>query len=410
MVFLLSFSEAINIASSLITLINLVSYAILAVLISRRFKQLAYIATQNLSLLLLVLLAIASLFWSSNPDSTSDFLRGMIRATLLGFYLGARYPLKDQLTLLSWTLGIGAVLSLVVAIAFPETGTFFLNGRLTWQGIYIHKQFFGRLMAVGASLLILTGFKEQKFNLINWCRLGLFLILLAFSQSRTSFILLFSVLMLLPLQKVIIQRYKIRTFLLAVFLLFSFCFAAAILFNLETIVVDIMGKDMEFNGRIPVWTLSIQQGLERPLFGYGYGGFWTSDAAGLILRNTWGREALLDGTLFHAHNGFLDIFLQLGFVGLFLLIVNLTQVTNQVLSLVAATKSMEFYWMFSFLIMNLVWNLSEVVTFLGSNNLFWVLYVAVAVSSTVDYRQIFKLPVSNSSPPNKPNKLLSSSL
>jgi O-antigen ligase len=75
---------------------------------------------------------------------------------------------------------------------------------------------------------------------------------------------------------------------------------------------------MEFNGRLPIWTLMVDKVSERPWFGYGYAGFWTSDEAMVILTNTWAASTASEGIRFNAHNGYLDMVLQLGFSGLLL--------------------------------------------------------------------------------------------
>jgi O-antigen ligase len=49
---------------------------------------------------------------------------------------------------------------------------------------------------------------------------------------------------------------------------------------------------------------------KRPLLGYGYGTFWLPDGTGSAYLST-----LLDWTPYHAHNGVLELLLDVGFVG-----------------------------------------------------------------------------------------------
>jgi len=78
-------------------------------------------------------------------------------------------------------------------------------------------------------------------------------------------------------------------------------------------LVEFLGRDMTFTGRTPLWSTLIDLGLQRPLFGYGYGGFWIPERIELI------RDRV--NLIFRiGHNGFLEIFVEGGFVGVLLLL------------------------------------------------------------------------------------------
>lgn len=65
-----------------------------------------------------------------------------------------------------------------------------------------------------------------------------------------------------------------------------------------------------FTGRIPLWEFLISRYLdERPFFGYGFQGFWTPEH---ILRTSDSQGWLI----MHAHSGYLNVVLELGYVGL----------------------------------------------------------------------------------------------
>lgn len=62
------------------------------------------------------------------------------------------------------------------------------------------------------------------------------------------------------------------------------------------------------SGRIPLWTQLLPYIWERPFLGYGFGGFWTSDRVIDISGQVgWGVPG--------AHNGFIDIILGIGILG-----------------------------------------------------------------------------------------------
>jgi O-antigen ligase len=163
--------------------------------------------------------------------------------------------------------------------------------------------------------------------------------------------------------------------------------AVLIVTNWEFLLVDTLGKDVELNGRLPIWTLIINKGMEQPLLGYGYAGFWTSSESVYVLNNSWAGTEDLTGTRFHAHNGFIDLFIQLGFIGLILFAFNLTIVFKKVIDILNTPKVGDFFWMFIFLVVILFFNITEAITILSTGTL-WSLYVAVNLSAIVQLNRI----------------------
>ncbi|MEM9399518.1 MAG: O-antigen ligase family protein [Verrucomicrobiota bacterium] len=348
------------------------------------WQRLAYVATRDLFPLVLLGLSIISVLWSAAPNYTIDEVDPVIRACLFSIYIAMRYTVKEQMRLFAWMLGVAAVLSLIYALAVPSEGIAMTNGEVSWKGIFQHKQYLGRFMVLGAITFINIALDNRKYQKIAWIGVFLTATLALLSSSRSALILLLFSILSLPLYRLIKQKkYKLRTILLIVI---TFMISASIILvasNLETIVVDILGKNLEFNGRIPVWTLAIQKGLERPLLGYGYVGFWTSDESLSILNSTWALSASGGEGRFHAHNGFIDVFLQLGFVGLLLCLLSFITLMSRVIILIGSHKNgREFFWIFQFLLITFLANLSEIRTFIGHGTL-WILYVSLSLSTAV---------------------------
>ena len=64
-----------------------------------------------------------------------------------------------------------------------------------------------------------------------------------------------------------------------------------------------LGRDETLTGRTDIWKKLIPVAMQHPIFGCGYGGFWTTETIEIHLVN-------------EAHNGYLQIILELGFVGI----------------------------------------------------------------------------------------------
>lgn len=76
-------------------------------------------------------------------------------------------------------------------------------------------------------------------------------------------------------------------------------------------LLDLFGKSEDLTGRLDIWNSVIGLALERPWFGWGWIGYWqpwVEPYDGLAVRN--GVQYL------QAHNAWLDVWMQLGIVGL----------------------------------------------------------------------------------------------
>lgn len=367
-------------------LIKAGSYVIVASLIIGRWKQFIYVATRNIPLLLLIGIALMSVFWSAAPEYTSDECKAMLRASMFGVFLARRYSPKRQMQLFTGLFGIAALVSLTSALALPAYGIGFTNGEVAWKGIFAHKQYLGRIMTMAGTLFLIIAFSNKRyhwFGLIGFC---LAVVLLVLSKSKSSLILFLFSLFLMPLFKLVKQYYKLQVFLYIVSLILVASAAILILSNLEFILVDSLGKDLEFNGRVPVWTLAIEKGLERPWLGYGYAGFWTSDESSLIINSTWAGTEQGKGR-FHAHNGLIDLFLELGLVGLLLFMLSFLTVLIRLVALMHSTKAIEFFWMLQSLLLMFLFNFIETKTIVSTHSL-WTFYVATAFSVAVECKRI----------------------
>lgn len=67
---------------------------------------------------------------------------------------------------------------------------------------------------------------------------------------------------------------------------------------------SVVGRGETLTGRTDIWAYLLPYAMNSILLGHGYGGFWT--------------DALREATSSHAHNGYLDIVLNLGLVGFLL--------------------------------------------------------------------------------------------
>jgi O-antigen ligase len=179
---------------------------------------------------------------------------------------------------------------------------------------------------------------------------------------------------------VIKQYYKLRVFLLLTAIILGGTLAVWLSVNLETIIVDYLGKDMSLSGRDQLWAVLIYRGLQRPWLGYGYAGFWNNlREVSIVNALTW--LDLKHGG--HAHSGFIDLFLQFGFVGLSLFALSCLTVLIRVIQLLFSTQATEYLWLLEFVLITTLSNYSLTSTVLDESNIIWLLYVSTAFSTAL---------------------------
>ena len=389
-ILLLLTSEPLPFPRFVENIVSIISYGFLFLIITRRWKRLIYIATTEIYLLILVSVAIASIFWSANPSNTAYQARLLLRPTIFGVYLAMQYTPREQIRLLSWTIGIIMILSLASSLLFPSYGIQEINGTLAWRGIYTHKQLFGRQMGFAASLFIINIFDKRSNRWVAIIGLSLGFALILLSKSKSGLIFFLFSLVIIPIYNFNKLR-KIRLLLFLILLLIFSIVSFLVTVNFEYIVVDFLGKDIELNGRLPLWTLAIEKGLEQPWLGYGYRGFWSSDVSDSVLYNSWAvlEEEFRNRTIeFHSHNGFIDLFLELGLIGILIFLLNFFFFIKRVLTLILTNRAIEYFYMLQVAGICWITNISESRLILTSNSTLWIIYVTTVLSSAIEYRRV----------------------
>ncbi|WP_340680674.1 O-antigen ligase family protein [Paraglaciecola sp.] len=256
---------------------------------------------------LLALLALLSVFWSTAPTRSffiGYFLLSQIIAIL---FILKTMSYEDFFEALSKLAFITCILCVVFIIVIPSYGkmTYVFPG--AWQGVFIHKNVLGRFAVFSFSLaLILVTYRK---NIYSYSFLMVSSILIVGCGSATALLGMFFILLTFISLKNI-KLFYIFLVGFCVLIGFSFFFIDQILILLSTN----FDKSITLSGRTILWEQVLININSKPLLGYGMGAFWgTQDAENIRLILQWFVP--------HAHNGMLEIMLQLGWIGggLFLL-------------------------------------------------------------------------------------------
>jgi O-antigen ligase len=164
-------------------------------------------------------------------------------------------------------------------------------------------------------------------------------------------------------------------------------FAAVILgFNTSTLL-ELFNRDSTLTGRTDVWAYVQTAISDRPLLGFGYSAFWVP--GGPIDDY---QPAGAGWTPFHAHNGFLELALDVGWLGVSLFAVCAIVGIVRAIILFSKDRHKSGLWPLVMMLCFLLVNLDES-SIAKYNNLNWVIFVvaflyAVSPASTEDSEQL----------------------
>ncbi len=361
-----------------------VLYLAVAVFALSEFRHTIWTIRRTPAILAVLLLAVASSLWAEAPDHVFRRAIALAGTCLVGIVLAARFTLLEQLKLLRWALRLAAVLS--VAIIILGHGVLMSTGGASARGVFNHKNRLGAAMAL--ALLIERYIPEQSRwrKVIKVLSLTLFAALLIYSNSMTSIVTLAVTFLIMWSFSVIYRRYK-----LLVPVLFPLLLVAGLLLGATGVSVGSltgsMGRSSDLTGRTELWSSIASMILERPVLGYGFSGFWegASSEASVVESNIgWSPS--------YSHNGYLEITLSLGFVGLLLFLWILRTGFRRALFYAENPQSISDLWPLAFLVFFTIHNLAEC-SILWQNCLEWSLCVStimvvdplnrLAVDSTV---------------------------
>jgi exopolysaccharide production protein ExoQ len=347
-------------------------YLVTFFLLAARWQYAVQVAARNKLLWVLVGIALTSVLWSDVPDITLRQGVALIGSTAFGLYFAARYKMSEQQRLLRWALAIAAVLSLAFALALPSYGVQSDIDGQGWRGIYSHKNTLGSIMALSTLVFLLRALTSRKRRWVAGAGLILSFGLVIFSNSVSSLVVCVLLLALLPVYRAL--RWRIT--LAVPFLISAWLLGGGVvmwgLYNAETIL-GALGRDITLTGRTNLWPLVITMISQRPWLGYGYSGFWEAD------KGAYFSFALNGFQPTSAHNGFLDLWLQLGLLGVLVFVLSFLLAFLRAAAWARLSKATEGLWPLMYLTFMLLHSVSES-SILIRNDIYWTLYTAAVFS------------------------------
>ncbi|MBU8597381.1 O-antigen ligase family protein [Alkalihalobacillus clausii] len=336
-------------------------------------KTITYLFKEKWLLFLMVIVVI-SFMWSHLPELSSRRVVAMVGSTLFGLYLSVRFNLRTIVKLLSTAFGVIIVFNLFGIVFFSEYTTYVETRGEVWQGFFSHKNHLARfaILAFVTLLVMFLTTKKSRYKVITAALTIASLLLLIKSFSATAYILLFIVIAAIPL----LRRFRLKNYLEISVLAFMLSglsgLALYALFNANQLLAYV-GRDLTLTGRTDIWAAAIDAVAREPFFGYGFSGFWAGyyGPSQQLLMAT-GKD------INHAHNGFIDVALQIGIVGLIVFAILLGLTVFRSIKMITSNSSYLNLWPVLYLILLISMNISENVL-LRQNDLYWILFVTVSI-------------------------------
>jgi exopolysaccharide production protein ExoQ len=315
--------------------------------------------------------AICSTLWSQDMMTTARRSIPFALATLFGLYLASRFQVRQQLLLLTCMMVAVACVSVALALFAPAIGLEGSTGHFgNWQGVFTQKNACGRAMVFASAILLsLRGVTLARFG----C-LALFLFVLVMSGSRGAWMIEGVVLACYALLR-IVERFRPASRVLMLFgVILATAVAAVAAWLYLPWIAQVLGRDATLTGRTSIWQQVWVAILKHPLLGYGFAAFWQG-----MKGESYNVILALRFVIFHAHNGFLEIWLELGAVGLLLFFLSYLHAWRKLWPLLRAEQMGNVFWMIFVLLLIVLYDVDEN-TLLTFNGLFWILYVAVVAN------------------------------
>ena len=287
-------------------------YVFMAAFILAGYREIWRVMIHNKLLLLAPLLAVLSATWSASPLITLRTSFDLTLSTLFAFYLSEKLSTEELMKLLMLIGTIAVILSVILALFLPNYGVYHRNASGAWQGICNHKNSLG----VNMAFLLTPVFFVKKPLVLKLIYSCLLLFVIGMSQSREAWFVTIGVVIFTGWLSVFRWlRRKESLLLTAATIVASIAMAA-----LGQLYVDplmrFIGKDPTLTGRTDIYRAVLASIAKHPIVGYGFGAFWhgfNPESLIIALRIHWMNIG-------YAENGFLELWLWLGTVGLCLVL------------------------------------------------------------------------------------------
>jgi putative inorganic carbon (hco3(-)) transporter len=264
---------------------------------------------RGVALLTFAVLAVASMSWSINPLESRTVAIEVLKLTAIYLAVVNVVTSEKRLRILVGAMVVGGIVTSIGVINWYLVGENLVEGyRARWVGVYADPN--RTAMNVGIIVPLAVAFLARKgggwlFRIACAAAAVLAVVAIVFTHSRGGFGGLATAMALWAIR----EKRRLQAIVLgAVFALGLVVFAPESFWKRNETVTE-FHQDASAMGRVYAWQVASRISLDKPLLGVGAGGF----------RFAWPLYAPPEShRAYVAHNLFLEVIGELGWVGLFL--------------------------------------------------------------------------------------------
>jgi len=319
---------------------------------------------KNAWLIILLFFMLVSILWSNIPYVSFKRWTREFQAILMAFVVHSEPSPRQAIeSIFRRAIYILIPFSVLLIRYFPVYGRIYGRwlGEEEWIGVTLQKNGLGRLCLIAAFFLIWTLVRRrQGSNPPIWkyqSHVEILILLMSFYLMRgpggmysataiTALVIGLLVYLGLYLMKKFGKNLSSGTLMSIVAIIIVFGIATLFAGGSSlTFYVSSVGRDATLTGRTNIWAALLPVAMQRAILGRGFGGFWTP--------RTRAEFNVSDG-----HSGYLDVLLNIGFVGIVLVSIFLLSSCRKAYRGLSHDFDWGVLWI-CFLIMAAVHNITE---------------------------------------------------
>lgn len=325
-------------------------------------------------LLVFMVWALASVTWSIEPGVSLWRVALFGGTAMFGWYLGERFRLKELVGIVVAASAIGALVSVVALLAWPDRATATNRIGGLWSGVYVNRNLLGHAMAIGlVTLPFLWAVLPRRR--VFFALIGLLQVfLLVKSGSRTPWVALGAAaavgVPLLLVRRATTRALKPSVGAFAVGLVTGYL-ALIAQWNWN-VILQWLDRSSRLSGRTLMWLVVGYYVRIKPWIGWGFEAIWAHPPTIAVAQTAYGKFP------YSSHSGYLEVLISTGWIGFGLFMAFVAMALWRAFRFAWEGRTGAVLWPLVFIVFALVSNVSESLFVSGEAS--WALTVAAAVA------------------------------
>lgn len=377
----LSLEDALLEGSPIDRAVYLILIALAFVVLIRRKIRITEIILKNASIMLLFLYALISITWSEFPFvSFKRWIKSVGGLSMVVLVLSENDP-KTAIKYISRRCAYVLIpLSIVLYKYFLQLsrGWDMYTGEQTIKGISYNKNGLGYLCLICGLVLYweMTTRKESDSDKVPRMKtvfdgfiMGLIFFLLFKSNSITSLVTLVVGIAIIYSMRFGFVEKRVGAIGLWGGLFFGIYVALDLTIGITPEILTAFGRDVTLTGRTALWKELLGMGTNS-MFGVGFENFWLGERLDLL----WARHQWMPN---QAHNGYIELYLNLGITGLTILFFVLVSVYRKALRIIKTDYAF-VKLRIAMCVILLLYNITEAAFFKGTH-MVWFFFLLTSI-------------------------------